>query len=35
MMENRTAESADANNPMANYSFGWLWTELGIGELRR
>ena len=29
MMENRTARSADPNSPMANYSFGWLWTELG------
>jgi len=35
MMENRTAKSADLNSPMANYSFGWLWTELGISELRR
>jgi hypothetical protein len=35
MMENRTAKSADPNSPMANYSFGWLWTELGLIELRR
>jgi hypothetical protein len=35
MMENRTAKSADPDSPMANYSFGWLWTELGISELRR
>jgi hypothetical protein len=35
MMENRTAKSADPKSPMANYSFGWLWTELGISELRR
>jgi hypothetical protein len=35
MMENRTAKSADPNSPMANYSFGWLWTELGLSELRR
>jgi hypothetical protein len=35
MMENRTAKSGDHNSAMANYSFGWLWTELGIGELRR
>jgi hypothetical protein len=32
MMENQTAK---ANGPMRNYSFGWLWAELGIGELRR
>jgi hypothetical protein len=35
MIENRTAKSADPNSPTANYSFGWLWTELGLGELRR
>lgn len=35
MMENRTAKSADPGTPMANYNFGWLWTELGISELRR
>ena len=35
MMENRTAKFADAGSPMASYSFGWLWTELGISELRR
>ena len=32
MMENRTAK---AGGPMKSYSFGWLWTELGINELRR
>ena len=35
MMENRTAKSANPHDPMANYDFGWLWTELGISELRR
>ena len=35
MMENRTAKSADPDSPMATYSFGWLWTELGVSELRR
>jgi hypothetical protein len=32
MMENRTAKSGGA---MASYSFDWMWTELGIAELRR
>ncbi len=32
MLENRTARS---DSTMANYSFAWLWTELGINELRR
>jgi hypothetical protein len=35
MMENRTAKSAHSNSAMGNYDFGWLWTELGISELRR
>jgi hypothetical protein len=35
MLENRTAKSAEHSSAMANYSFGWLWTELGINELRR
>jgi hypothetical protein len=35
MVENRTANSADPNDPMATYSFGWLWAELGLSELRR
>jgi hypothetical protein len=35
MIENRTARSAVHDSAMANYSFGWLWTELGIDELRR
>jgi hypothetical protein len=35
MMENSTAKSADHNSALAIYDFGWLWTELGIDELRR
>jgi hypothetical protein len=35
MMENSTAKSADHNSALATYSFGWLWNELGIDELRR
>jgi hypothetical protein len=35
MMENRTAKAGDDNSAMAMYNFGWLWTELGIDELRR
>jgi len=35
MMENTTAKAADHNNALAVYDFGWLWTELGIDELRR
>jgi hypothetical protein len=35
MAENRTAKSGDHNSAMASYNFSWLWTELGISELRR
>jgi hypothetical protein len=35
MMENTTAKAADHNGALAIYDFGWLWTELGIDELRR
>jgi hypothetical protein len=35
MVENRTAKSGDHNSAMASYNFSWLWTELGISELRR
>jgi hypothetical protein len=34
-IENRAAASADQNHDIANYNFSWLWTELGIDELRR
>ncbi|WP_041802222.1 hypothetical protein [Rhodopseudomonas palustris] len=34
-MENQAAKSADPNNPIAKYNFGWLWTELGVSDLRR
>lgn len=34
-LENRAAESAGRNGEIANYSFNWLWTELGVAELRR
>ena len=35
MMENQTAKAAASNSAMASYSFDWLWTELGIDQLRR
>jgi hypothetical protein len=35
LMENRTAKSGEHNSAMASYNFSWLWTELGISELRR
>jgi hypothetical protein len=34
-MENQTAKSSNPNGPMASYNFGWLWSELGISDLRR
>jgi hypothetical protein len=35
MMENQTAKSGEHNSAMASYNFDWLWTDLGISELRR
>jgi hypothetical protein len=35
MMENQTAKSGEHNSAMASYNLSWLWTELGISELRR
>lgn len=34
LMENRTAKTADPDDPMASYNFAWLWTELGLSERR-
>ncbi|WP_247507529.1 hypothetical protein [Bradyrhizobium sp. 1] len=34
LMENRTAKSADSDDPMASYDFAWLWRELGLSERR-
>ena len=35
MMENRTAKAGKSDSAMASYRFDWMWTELGIAELRR
>jgi hypothetical protein len=35
MMENRTARAGESDSAMASYRFDWMWTELGIAELRR
>ena len=34
LIENRSANPSDPNNPMDSYDFTWLWTELGLSELR-
>jgi hypothetical protein len=34
-LENHTAKLASHNDQMATYDFTWLWTELGVNELRR
>jgi hypothetical protein len=34
-LENHAAKSPGRNAEIANYSFSWLWTELGVAELRR
>ena len=35
MLENHASKLAGRNDPMATYDFNWLWTELGVGDLRR
>jgi hypothetical protein len=34
-LENHAAKSAGRNSQIANYSFNWIWTELGVAELKR
>jgi hypothetical protein len=34
-LENQTAKQPDRAHPMAVYSFEWMWTELGVRDLRR
>lgn len=34
-LENQTARRPDPSDPMATYSFEWMWEELGIQDLRR
>lgn len=34
-LENHSARQADPANPMATYSFEWMWRELGVLDLRR
>ena len=35
MIENRSAKLVGRNDEIATHDFGWLWTELGLNELRR
>lgn len=34
-LENHAADSDGRNYEIANYSFNWIWTELGVADLRR
>jgi len=34
-LENHSAKLADRKDPMATYDVTWLWTELGVSDLRR
>lgn len=34
-LENSSSSPRNPADPMATYDFGWMWTELGIGHLRR
>jgi len=35
MLENYSAKLTDRNGPMATYDVTWLWSELGVSDLRR
>ena len=34
-LENQSAKQAGPTDPMATYSFEWMWKELGVHDLRR
>lgn len=34
-LENQSANQPDPSDPMATYSFEWMWNELGVHDLRR
>lgn len=34
-LENQSANQPDSADPMATYSFEWMWNELGVHDLRR
>ena len=34
-LENHSAKFVDRENAMATYDVTWLWTELGVADLRR
>lgn len=34
-LENQTSKRPDSSDPMATYSFEWMWHELGVADLRR
>jgi hypothetical protein len=34
-LENHAAKSAGRNGEITNYSFNWIWTELGVAELKQ
>lgn len=34
-LENQSANQPDPADPMATYSFEWMWKELGVRDLRR
>ncbi len=34
-LESESSRKRGAGDPMGSYDFGWMWTELGIADLRR
>jgi hypothetical protein len=35
LLESQSSHRRDPDDPMGSYDFGWMWTELGIPDLRR
>ena len=34
-LETESRRGREPDDPMATYDFGWMWSELGINDLRR
>ncbi|MFL5333629.1 MAG: hypothetical protein ACJ8H8_10730, partial [Geminicoccaceae bacterium] len=35
LLESHSSRRGDPEDPIGSYDFGWMWTELGIADLRR
>jgi len=35
VLENHASKLAGRDDPMATYDFNWLWTELGVSDMKQ